>query len=284
MGILGKNYDNEIMELNNKTNELSKATDKNKSDIILFANDVTELKETMNDLLTRYNNMSKEYYEMKKLIDDLKNEQKYEIELKEQNVDILTCTDVCKKLSLKKLNQTSLKYYLYEIGLLTLNINKHLNTYKVVPDYEKINPKIGKYMHIKGRAITFDKDALIFFNEHIEQLKESVERYLRKQSQFKESKQHLSTLEIKNYQDEIGLICGVNKNGNKYDASKWAAIYKRYEVDHNGWLKKYYLWVDQFLKDNPDYQYSKPSRVTYLVQEVGDGDVLLKIACELFVD
>ena len=77
MGILGKNYDNEIMELNNKTNELSKATDKNKSDIILFANDVTELKETMNDLLTRYNNMSKEYYEMKKLIDDLKNEQKY---------------------------------------------------------------------------------------------------------------------------------------------------------------------------------------------------------------
>ena len=52
----------------------------------------------------------------------------------------------------------------------------------------------------------------------------------------------------------------------------------------NGWLKKYYLWVDQFLKDNPDYQYSKPSRVKYLVQEVGDGDVLLKIACELFVD
>ena len=37
MGILGKNYDNEIMELNNKTNELSKATDKNKSDIILFS-------------------------------------------------------------------------------------------------------------------------------------------------------------------------------------------------------------------------------------------------------
>ena len=125
---------------------------------------------------------------------------------------------------------------------------------------------------------------MIFFNEHIEQLKESVERYLRKQSQFKESKQHLSTLEIKNYQDEIGLICGVNKNGNKYDTSTWAAIYKRYEVDHNGWLKKYYLWVDQFLKDNPDYQYSKPSRVKYLVQEVGDGDVLLKIACELFVD
>lgn len=279
MGILGKNYDNEIMELNNKTNELSKATDKNKSDIILFANDVTELKETMNDLLTRYNDMSKEYYEMKKLIDDLKNEQKHEIEIKEQNVGILTCADVCNKLGLKNLTQTNLKYYLYELGLLSLNINKHLNTYKAVPDYKKINSEIGKYMHVSGRVITFDKEALGYFNDHNDQLKESVERYLRRQSQFKESKQHLSEIQVNNYQKEINRICGVKDS---FDKDKWAKIYGIYKKSHPNFWNDHKKYVDEFLKENPNGK--KPTMVTYLVQKVGDGDVLLKIACELFVD
>ena len=60
-------------------------------------------------------------------------------------------------------------------------------------------------------------------------------------------------------------------------------IYKRYEDDHKDWLKKYDLWTEKFLQEHPNYKYDKPSRIMYLVKEAGDGDVLLKIACELFV-
>lgn len=274
-----KDYDAEIMELNNKTNELSKETDKNKSDIILFGNDVAELKETMNNLLDGYKNISKEYYEMKKIMEDLKNDQKHEIEIKKQKSDILTCGDVCKKIALKNLNQTSLKYFLYELGLLKLNINKHLNTYAVVSDYEKVNSEVGQYMHVSGRVITFDKEVLNYFNEHANQLKESIERYLKKQTQFKESKKHLSKIQVNNYQKEINKICGVSDS---YDKEKWAKIYGIYKKYHPNFWNEHNKYVEKFLKENPNEK--KPTMITYLVQEVGDGDVLLKIACELFVD
>lgn len=42
-------------------------------------------------------------------------------------------------------------------------------------------------------------------------------------------------------------------------------------------------WTEKFLQEHPNYKYDKPSRIMYLVKEAGDGDVLLKIACELFV-
>ena len=274
-----KDYDAEIMELNNKTNELSKETDKNKSDIILFGNDVAELKETMNNLLDGYKNISKEYYEMKKIMEDLKNDQKHEIEIKKQKSDILTCGDVCKKIALKNLNHTSLKYFLYELGLLKLNINKHLNTYAVVSDYEKVNSEVGQYMHVSGRVITFDKEVLNYFNEHANQLKESIERYLKKQTQFKESKKHLSKIQVNNYQKEINKICGVSDS---YDKEKWAKIYGIYKKYHPNFWNEHNKYVEKFLKENPNEK--KPTMITYLVQEVGDGDVLLKIACELFVD
>lgn len=282
MGIFGtkeKNYDNEIMELNNKTSELSKATDKNKSDIILFGNDVTKLKEEMKYFLEQYKVMSREHSEMKKLLEDFKNDKKLEIEITKQKSGILTCVDICKKIALKNLNQTSLKYFLYELGLLKLNINKHLNTYAVVSDYEKVNSEVGQYMHVSGRVITFDKEVLNYFNEHTNQLKESIERYLRKQTQFKESKKHLSKIQVNNYQKEINKICGVSDS---YDKEKWAKIYGIYKKYHPNFWNEHNKYVEKFLKENPNEK--KPTMITYLVQEVGDGDVLLKIACELFVD
>ena len=42
------------------------------------------------------------------------------------------------------------------------------------------------------------------------------------------------------------------------------------------------IWKEKYLEEHPYYKYA--TQITYLVQEVGDGDVLLKIDCELFVD
>ena len=286
MGIFGtkeKNYDNEIMELNNKTSELSKATDKNKSDIILFGNDVTELKEEMKYFLEQYKVMSREHSEMKKLLEDFKNDKEQEIKIKKGAPNILTCEDICSEITeVKYLNPTSLKYYLYELGLLKLNINKRLNTYKAVSNYKEICTDISQYMHVTGRVITFDKDVMSYFNEHLDDLRKSIEKYLRKMDQFTKSKNNIDVLKVKNYQTEIGNICGTSVNGS-YDGTKWGQIYTRYSVEHEGWEKKYDKWAENYMAQHPKVKY-KPTKITYLVQQCCDGDVLLKIACELFVD
>ncbi len=197
----------------------------------------------------------------------------------------MTYKEICDSLDgFNYLNQTSFKYYLYENGILDLKINRVHNTYKISDNFSNSNSEIKKYIHVTDGAITFSKDVLEFLINNSQDLQNSIDRYIRKQKQFNESKQHLSEIEIKNYQKEIGIICGVdNKENKNYNPKKWGMIYKRYEVDHKDWLKKYDLWAEKFLKEHPNYKYNKPSRIMYLVQEVGDGDVLLKIACELFV-
>lgn len=292
MGIFGtkeKNYDNEIALINQKQNELAKITDKNKSDVVALGLDFSEYKETIGNQLNEVWNFMKDINsdlaEFKKWKEEQHQEAKSIRKAKEELPDTLTYKEVCQSLNgFNYLDVTSFKYYLYDNGILDLKINPIRNTYRISSDYDNSTSELKQYIHITDGVITFDKGILDYLVKNSEEIQNSINKYYRKQNQFKESKQHLSTLEVKNYQDEIGNICGVDRNGKKYDASKWAAIYKRYEAEHNNWLNKYYKWVDQFLKDNPNYQYDKPSRVQYLVQEVGDGDVLLKIACELFVD
>lgn len=292
MGLFGtkeKNYDTEIALLNEKQNELSEKTDKNSSDVIALGMDLTDFKsficEQFNDVLEGYKHAISEISELKKWKEDHERENKATEIAKSVLPDTLTYEEVSKSLQgFTYLDSTSFKYYLYENGILDLKINRIRNTYRISDKFGDSDCEIKQYIHVTNGAITFDKGVLDFLLKNPSDLQNSVDRYIRKQKQFNESKQHLSEIEIKNLQKEIGIICGVdNVNGKNFDAKKWGMIYKRYEVDHKDWLKKYNLWAKKFLQEHPDYQYDKPSRVMYLVQEVGDGDVLLKIACELFV-
>lgn len=284
-----KNYDTEIALLNEKQNELSEKTDKNNSDVIALGMDFNGLKssvgEEFNKVWDFVRHMNSDIAEFKKWKDSQVQENKATEKAKLELRDTLTYEDVCKSLDgFSYLDQTSFKYYLYENGILDLKINRIRNTYKISENYSNSTSEIKKYIHITDGVITFDKDVLEFLFSDSKNLQSSIDRYIRKQKQFNESKQHLSEVEIRNLQKEIGIICGVNSGKSKnYNPQKWGMIYKRYEVDHKDWLKKYDLWADKFLQEHPNYKYDKPSRVMYLVQEVGDGDVLLKIACELFV-
>jgi len=291
MGLFGtkekneKNYDTEIALLNERQNELSEKTEKNNSDVIALGIDFTGLKSSVGDEFNKVwdfvRHMNSDIAEFKKWKEVQSRETKATEKAKIQLPDTLTYKEICNSLDgFAYLDQTSFKYYLYEQGILSLKINRIRNTYKISENFGNSTSEIKQYIHVTDGAITFDKDILDFLLKNSSDLQNSVDRYIRKQKQFNESKQHLSEVEIKNYQKEIGSICGV---GNNYDKNRWKIIYERYETDHKDWLKKYDLWTQQFLIEHPDYKYDKPSKLRYLVQEVGDGDVLLKIACELFV-
>ena len=292
MGLFGtkeKNYDAEIALLSEKQNELSEKAEKNNSDVIALGMDFDGLKssvgEEFNKVWDFVKHMNSDIAEFKKWKDSQVQENKATEKAKLELPDTLTYEDVCKSLDgFSYLDQTSFKNYLYENGILDLKINRIRNTYKISENFGNVTSDIKQYIHVTDGVITFDKNVLEFLVNDSQNLQGSIDRYIRKQKQFNESKQHLSEVEIKNLQREIGIICGVdNKNGKNFNSQKWGMIYKRYEIDHKDWLKKYDLWAKRFLQEHPNYKYDKPSRVMYLVQEVGDGDVLLKIACELFV-
>lgn len=288
MGLFGtkeKNYDTEIALLNERQNELSEKTDKNNSDVIAlgidFADFKSSIKKQFNDVLEDYKRAISKISELEKWKEDRDHENRATEKAKSVLPDTLTYEEVSKSLQgFTYLDTTSFKYYLYENGILDLKINRIRNTYKISEHFHDSISAIKKYIHVTDGAITFDKDVLEFLINNSQDLQNSINRYIRKQKQFNESKQHLSEVEIKNFQKEIGQICGV---GDKYDKNKWKMIYKRYEDDHKDWMKKYDLWTEKFLQEHPNYKYDKPSRIMYLVKEVSDGDVLLKIACELFV-
>ena len=284
-----KNYDAEIALLNEKQNVLSEKTDKNKSDVVALGINFTEWKSAIGEEFSNVwdflKHMNSELEEFKQWKEEQSKESKAIEKAKIQLPDTLTYKEICNSLDgFTYLDSTSFKYYLYEQGILDLKINRIRNTYKISENFSNSTSEIKQYIHVTDGAITFDKDVLGFLLKNPSNLQNSIDRYIRKQKQFNESKQHLSEVEIKNFQKEIGIICGVDSGENRnYNPKKWGMIYKRYDVDHKDWLKKYDLWANKFLQEHPNYKYDKPSRIMYLVQEVGDGDVLLKIACELFV-
>jgi hypothetical protein len=281
-----KNYDNAIALLNEKQNEISEKTNKNNGDIVAFGLDFKNYKSSINEQFNEVwdfvKHMNSDIVEFKKWKEEQNKEEIATKEVKKELPDTLTCKEVADSLTgFVYLDQTSLKYYLYENNILDLKINRIRNTYRISDNFSNSDSEIKKYIHVSDGIITFDKDILDYFMNNSSRLQDSISRYVRKQKQFNESKQHLSEVEIKNFQTEIGIICGTSANGS-YDKKKWSLIYKIYEKDHPNFWNDHKKYVDKYMEEHPNTQY-KPTMITYLVKEVGDGDVLLKIACELFV-
>ena len=287
MGLFGtkeKNYDTEIALLNEKQVELSQRADKNKSDIVSFGIDFgafkTSVGNDMNEIWSYVKNLTSELAELRKWKEE-QNKENIAIETAKTLLpDTLTYKEVCQSLKdFTYLTVTTFKYYLYECGIMDLKINPIHNTFRISENFDKTESELKKYIHTTDGAITFDKNILEYLTNNPKGLQNSIDKYIRKQKQFNESKEHLSEVEIKNFQAEICAICGTKES---YDKEKWTLIYNRYEKDHPNYRKNYDAFADAYISEHPNAKY-KPSVVKYLVHECGDGDVLLKIACELFV-
>lgn len=191
----------------------------------------------------------------------------------------LSCNEVCTGLKgvVKLLSSTTLKYYLYENGILDLNINKVRDTYSLSKSYKDIDSELKKYIHVHdNNAVTFLPEFVDYLKSDVTPLVESIGRYERRHKQFKESKDKLTVSAINNFKEEIHKICGIKDS---YDPAKYGALYARYGVLYPGWEKNYEKYKTQHTLPN-----FVPTKLTYIFQERGHGEILLKIACELYVD
>lgn len=280
----GKDYETEIALLNERQNEISQQTDRNKSDIISFSLDLSNYKKSVGSDITEIfeyiKSLNLKVSELEKWKEEQNKESIATETAKTILPDTLTYKEVCQSLKdFTYLTTTTFKYYLYECGIMDLKINPIHNSFRISENFGKSDSELKKYIHTTDGTITFDKEVLEYLTNNPKGLQESIDRYIRRQKQFNESKEHLSEIEIKNFQEEICAICGTKES---YEKEKWALIYNMYEKDHPNYRKKYDTFADTYMSEHPNAKY-KPSVVKYLVHECGDGNVLLKIACELFV-
>lgn len=257
---------------------------KYETNIIRNTNDILKIKSDIKAEKKRFDEVTGSILETLVKLQKENNEKTLEIEgikkLLGKSKDSLTYSEICTALNIANLDNTILKYYMYEQGIFDMKINKFHNTFKISKDYESSNCGLKEHMHIEGRTVLFKPSAISYFNEHRKEIKETVSRYLRRLEQFNISRERVSSQHVKNYQEEICKICGIK---NSYDADKWGKLYHVYEINNPNYKKNYKLYREQYEKEHPDTTYI-PSQLTYLVNICNSGDTLLKIACELFVD
>lgn len=202
----------------------------------------------------------------------------------ESKCNFLTASALTKQLQIPGLNQTELKYYLYEEGLLAMTfnpmaVNSRIN-YRISEEYNSMDHIFKNYIHIDSPSkFSFDPEIIPLLLENIQKIRESLERNKRRKKRFDEAKKSLLKKESNNYRSEINKICGTSKNDD-YSKKKYGKLYKQYSITIG--CKSLF---DEYNKiKNEKYMNDKYySLLRYIIEERHHGDILLKIACELFV-
>lgn len=231
--------------------------------------------------------MEKENDELKhrlKLIEDMLQVRKEENEKHERDIakeiimdakfnnDWLTIQNMCKLLKIS--NQTKLKYYLYECGIYDININIDRNTFSINTEKLLLNTPafIDGMYKIEDGKLLLHINLAEYFKIHSKDIDGSYAKVLRKNAKYKESKKELESKVVEDYQAKINEICGTDANGG-YNKKRWGNVYDVFRKTFSMLEKNYKSYTDEF---------GYISKVKYVVTEMGQGNYLLKIACELY--
>jgi len=241
-------------------------TSNNTNEIVAVRRDI-DINKTEQDELNKF--LLDKICMLEKIILVNKEELK-ELQIESEKVDNLSLKDICKDLKLKNINSSGLKFYLYENGLLTMSINKDRNSFSLnTNNIDNVDKILMNSINIINDQLSFDNSFITYAETNQTKIEESLERYSNKQKQYKISKKNLESRNVKNYQREIGKICGVKDN---FDKEKWTGIYKKYGEKYTSFFNDY----NKYKKENDI------SVVAYVVTIMGEGNYLLKIACDLY--
>lgn len=254
--------------------------------------DITNLQKNISELLL----MKQKFDPLLKLVDEFGSDNleklsalandyndKVQLAIFENTTEYLSSKEVAEKIGIPGLNGTTLKYFLYEEKILDLNFNQKScssrASYKISSEYELINHEIKKFIHIETPThFSFDKEVVDFLIDCKDKIYESIERNKRRRKRYEEAKESLLKKESDACKNEINKICGISKNNN-YVGAKYGKLYDVYaktvcKTIHSDYDK--YLSVHNLTKD-------KFTKLKYIIYIRKHGDILLRLACELFV-
>lgn len=287
-----KEEKNEIMELKNTQAALEQKTNRNNSDIIAFELRYKEDMNKMCEQIKELANINKELIDsridLEKRITALENERKLILKQqndekvgKEKNSEMLTYKELVRELKINGLNETFLKYYFYDIGIMSIRIPSERTQFYTLQSDLLSKFEISKYIKVEGTAYLFSRDIVCVLLEKKNEIVDSINLHTRKLRKFKNAKKNLLVKEVKNYRNQINNILGIKNN---FNSEKWTSVYDKYIEDHGSFWGDYNKYRDNEIKNGRCNKNEKPSVLSFLLQKQNAGYALLKIACELYVD
>lgn len=200
-------------------------------------------------------------------------------ELKPPEVnDILDIRSLCRELNIPGFAPTNLKYYLYEHGIFDMKINEFRNSYFIKSTfYESVDKELLNYIHISKKKSHLVKTSLHILRV-IKIRSGSLLSDMKKRKEYKIARKNVSVKRVEDYKEEVKRICGMNSS------AKWTPMYKEFSKTFPNFYKDWEKADKKFKENNlehPDWNYPK---VDFIVNDMQQGNVLLKIACQLYVD
>lgn len=197
---------------------------------------------------------------------------------KSQSDDILDIRTLCRELNISGFGTTNVKYYLFEHGIYNMKINECKNSYSIKPKFDESTDKeLAEYIHINKKKITFSRKIIDYFRRNETLVKESICRYDKKNKEYKIAKKNVSTKMVQNYREEIKRICGLNS------PEKWVPLYNEFSKTFPNFYKDFEKAKKEYREQHPTIEHDL-TKVVYVVENMQQGNVLLKIACQLYVD
>lgn len=197
---------------------------------------------------------------------------------KSQSDDILDIRTLCRELNISGFGTTNVKYYLFEHGIYNMKINECKNSYSIKPKFDKnADKELVGYIHINKKKITFSRKIIDYFRRNETLVKESICRYDKKNKEYKIAKKNVSTKMVQNYREEIKRICGLNS------PEKWIPLYNEFSKTFPNFYKDFEKAKKEYREKHPTVEHDL-TKIAYVVEDMQQGDVLLKIACQLYVD
>ena len=243
-------YETERLKDNKETNDL----------IAILMERINKLEESKIDTSSRYTGNVK-------------------IKEPQQDDDILNIDSLYEKIKFPKLTSTKLKYFLYENGIYDMKINETRDSYSLKETFSKdANSELIKYIHTDGEKVTFSKDIVDYLINKKLDILDSSNRYDAKKEQYKISRNKVAAKQVKNYEDEVKRICKVSNN----ETSR-----KRYNNVYNVFAKTFPTFFQDLKKYREEHHVDGKYDITivkYVVEIMQQGNLLLKIACELYVN
>lgn len=239
----------------------------------------SDLEITVKESASQIDFLTKQYEQIVSILAKEKQEQEQENNIKSEIDKMVkdgwhSYDDAC-KLSGAGITQTELKYYLFENGILSKNINKLKNTFSLKSNDITSYPQyIQDHCKIYKTNLLFDEWMIQFIIKNKKEIKKASSNMVRKKEEYETTREKLEKINFKNYRDEIKRI--LNGDSLKYKvaydkfAEKFTSFYEDWEV------------VARNNSDNPKYKMYGLRKLEYICTFMGEGTYFLKVVCELF--
>ena len=240
-----------------------------------YDNQNKEINDTIAALMKRISNLEKQRDEP--LDTTMSNIETTQL-TKTQDNDILDIQSLCKELKFSGIDVTKVKYFLYRKGIYDIKINEFRDSYSLKASFgDDVDKELLSFIHTNGKKITFSKDIIEYFNKNNDEVVESITSYEAKKNQYKTSRKNVVAKQIKNYRDEIKNICGTDS------PARWVEIYREFSKSFPTFYEDHKKYAEKYAKEHPNAKYEFP-KLGYVVEIMQQGNVLLKIACHLYVN